>query len=741
METPTYHRDARSEAAAMPTIPGYDVSALIGRGGMGRVYRARQLALGRMVAVKVLAHEAEERLSARFREEVRAVARLQHPNIAALFETGIADGRPYFSQELLEGGSLSQKWGGLPQEPKDVALLMEVVTRAIEYSHQSGILHRDLKPSNILLAADGTPKVTDFGLAKEVQGDSGDRTSNLSPLTITGEIVGTPAYMPPEQASGVVAGIGPTTDVYSLGAVIYEGLTGRPPFQAAEPLQALMMVLTMDPVAPRTLQPKIPRDLETICLKCLHKSPKKRYPTAAALADDLRRFLQGETILARPVGVVERTVKWAKRRKAAAALAALSVVSVVAIVAFGILEVVNAAKVREANAALAAKNEELESLNRDLVAAKAETDKLLTFSLEAFDESHFDLSERLASVPQADRIRLDLLDNAGKTLDKIYELKPQAGVREYLIDGYNRLGNINNQLDRLDRAETCHRRSLEMATLQRNEQPNVLEHRTGQLLAMTQLSQTLMRLGNPDAGKLQEEFRNEAAALLELHPSNAEVLRLNVMTAMSELNRIIQSQADDEDYLGALERQVSLQRRLLSAAPTNGKYRANFIDMSLSLTDAYSTEQRFLEAVRTLDSARVELETLRKSPEADTRRLDASFLGSRGQIARFQAKYDDCDADFRKALEINRSVLGDFPERGTAVMRVANSWSALALNSVDRKRFDDADKELSEAEALVKKLVEVSPQDRGYKNQLANYAKTRGYIALARSEAATGVKP
>jgi serine/threonine protein kinase len=271
---------------------------------MGRVYRARHLGLGRIVALKLLLHEADEKLLARFREETRAVARLQHPNIAQLYETGSANGRPYFAQEFLDGGSLAQALAGKPQLPRAAADLLEVIARAIHYSHSEGILHRDLKPGNILLArksdvrsakadtqakagepasgsdiqfhiSDFIPKVADFGLAKMmVTYDAVTKIDSGGALTHTGEILGTPSYMPPEQASGVVTKIGPTADVYALGAMFYELLTGRPPFQSSDPIQTLMLVLTRDPVPPRSLLPDIPRDLETICLKCLEKSPK-----------------------------------------------------------------------------------------------------------------------------------------------------------------------------------------------------------------------------------------------------------------------------------------------------------------------------------------------------------------------------------------------------------------------------------------------------------------------------------
>jgi WD40 repeat protein len=296
-------------------VPGYEVLGVLGRGGMGIVYKARQDGLNRLVALKMIqpAGTGPDDL-ARFRREAEAAAQLQHPNIVQVHAVGECEGRPYFSLEFVDGGSLAQKAAAGPLPPEQAARLVETVARAAHAAHQRGIVHRDLKPANILLTADGTPKIADFGLAKrlDVQVDQ----------TQLGLILGTPSYMAPEQAQGHSHDLGPAADVYALGAVLYELLTGRPPFQAATVLVLLEQVRAQEPVAPTRLQPRLPRDLETICLQCLRKEPRKRYASALDLADDLRRFLNGEPIRARPAGAWERAVKWARRRPAVAALAA-----------------------------------------------------------------------------------------------------------------------------------------------------------------------------------------------------------------------------------------------------------------------------------------------------------------------------------------------------------------------------------------------------------------------------------
>jgi tetratricopeptide (TPR) repeat protein len=303
-------------------IPGYEVVGLLGRGGMGVVYRAVHLPLKRVVALKMIragAHAGAER-RARFQREAEAAARLQHPNIVQIYEVGEHDGLPYLALEFVEGGSLDRKLGGAPQPPGEAARLVETLARAMEAAHAQGVVHRDLKPANVLLTRDGVPKVTDFGLAKRLDVDRGQ--------TQQGEILGTPSYMAPEQGLGKPDGIDPRADVYALGAVLYEMLTGRPPFRAETQFDTVLMVLTEEPVPPRRLQPKVPTDLETICLKCLQKGPRKRYASALELADDLGRFLRGEPIRARPVSAGERALKWARRHPGRAALAATAFLAV-----------------------------------------------------------------------------------------------------------------------------------------------------------------------------------------------------------------------------------------------------------------------------------------------------------------------------------------------------------------------------------------------------------------------------
>jgi eukaryotic-like serine/threonine-protein kinase len=314
----------------LPDVPGYEILSVLGRGGMGVVYKARQLKLNRLVALKmILAREhAGPEHRERFRLEGEAVARLQHPHIVQIYEVGEHNGLPYFSLEYVDGGSLAQAIRGAPQKARMAAELVEELAGAIQAAHEQDIVHRDLKPANVLLTSEDVPKITDFGLAKRLDSDTGQ--------TRSGAILGTPSYMAPEQAAGKTRQIGPGADIYALGAILYELLTGRPPFRAETPLDTVLQVLSEEPVSPSRLRPELPRDLETICMKCLRKAPQDRYHSARALAADLRRYLNHEPIRARRAGVWERTWRAARRRP----FVVITVTVIVLAATLGIVDVV-----------------------------------------------------------------------------------------------------------------------------------------------------------------------------------------------------------------------------------------------------------------------------------------------------------------------------------------------------------------------------------------------------------------
>jgi hypothetical protein len=324
----------------LPTIAGYEILGHIGHGGMGVVYRAKHLANNRLVALKMVSSGAHASQSekARFRTETESARRIRHPHVVEVCEVGEHGGLPFVAFEFMDRGSLADALGGSQMPPRYAAELVELLARGVHAAHEQGVLHRDIKPGNVMLTTPptddslpvvvqllGLPKITDFGLAKRMDGEGA--------LTRTGAVMGTPSYMAPEQAEGRIKHSGPAVDVHALGAILYEALTGRPPFKGATMMETLDQVRTLEPVSPAQMVPGIPRDLSTICLKALAKDPVRRYPSAEAMADDLHRFLAGETITARPMGAVERGARWMRKR--AVPLAGAAVVFLALAVAAG----------------------------------------------------------------------------------------------------------------------------------------------------------------------------------------------------------------------------------------------------------------------------------------------------------------------------------------------------------------------------------------------------------------------
>ena len=331
--------------AELRSFGDYELLGVIGQGGMGVVYRARQKSLNRLVALKMIRAGESPAEIRRFRNEAELAADLDHPHIVPVYEVGEHEGRLYFSLKLIEGGSLAERADHLRADPEQAARLVAVIARAVHHAHQRGILHRDLKPANILLDGAGEPYVTDFGLARRVESDSS--------LTQSGVLVGTPSYMAPEQTTGQKGVVTTATDVYGLGALLYALLTGGPPFRADTVMDTLLLVRASEPVPPRRANPKVDRDLEAICLKCLEKEPRRRYASAEVLADDLEHWLNGEPIQARSLSRLARIWRWSRRHKAGMFVAGLVLVATLSVAGSGLWWAQKrAAAEREVNLAL-----------------------------------------------------------------------------------------------------------------------------------------------------------------------------------------------------------------------------------------------------------------------------------------------------------------------------------------------------------------------------------------------------
>jgi tetratricopeptide (TPR) repeat protein len=406
-----------------PELPGYRILGELGRGGMGVVYKACQESLNRLVALKVIHASvySDPEAAARFRAEAEAAARFQHPNIVQVYEIGEWEGMGYLALEYAAGGSLDKKLAGTPREPLEAARLLENLARVVHYAHQRGIVHRDLKPANVVLTEDGVPKITDFGLAKLLEHEGG--------LTHTGAILGTPSYMAPEQVRSDTHAITPATDVYALGTILYETLTGRPPFKGATPISTMEQVSNQEPLPPGRFQRHTSRDLETICLKCLEKHPRQRYTSALALAEDLRRFLDGRPIAAQPASLWRRAGKWARRNPSmATALSCLALT--VALVLGGAIYY---------NARLRAA---LGSADDNARTALEQRNLALT----ALKQLVYDLQENLGETPLTRALRRSQLQTAISCLDAI-ALRAEASPPDLSrAIAHQKLGEIYQQI-------------------------------------------------------------------------------------------------------------------------------------------------------------------------------------------------------------------------------------------------------------------------------------------------------
>ncbi len=526
--------DAEKEAAAgrWGQVAGYEILGVLGRGAMGVVYKARQRGLKRIVALKMIGaggHHGPADL-ARFRSEAVAVADLQHPNIVQIYEVGEDHGQPFFSLEYVEGDSLAKKISGTPRPPREAALLVRALADGMEYAHQRGIIHRDLKPANVLLTSGGEPKISDFGLVKRLEDDAGQ--------TQSGSILGTPSYMAPEQAEGKIKELGPRCDIYALGGVLYELMTGRPPFRAASILDTLQQVRTEDPIPPSQFQPRLPRDLETICLKCLQKDPAKRYATAAALGEDLRRFLAGEPILARPVSRAEWLWRWCWRNPRVAALGGLVVILVVAWAATSTL-LYRLARANErkalANAASASQNASLARHNAQEALSNAQ-EALANAELAKVNEVRARDQERAAKLIAQDaiaqmihlgeqvmrrlrakhdpagteaewhRLRDDLLTMLQKEMVPLAERIEGQQVSPFAFATlHQRLGDLFRRLGQIDDARREYQQGYERLSRIVHDQPE-------NDMARANLGVMLVRLGEMsleqagDAARARDEF-------------------------------------------------------------------------------------------------------------------------------------------------------------------------------------------------------------------------------------------
>jgi tetratricopeptide (TPR) repeat protein len=474
----------------------YRVVRVLGAGGMCVVYQAQQSSPRRTVAVKMLLAGLHGPHRHRFRQEMEVIARLQHPNIVQIHEVGEHEERPYFTMDFVDGGNLAQKLAERPLPAREAAQLVETLARAIQHAHEQGFVHRDLKPSNILLMRDGLAKISDFGLAKSL---APAEETTREYRTESGAILGTPGYMAPEQAAGDA--VGPAADVYALGVILYEALTGRPPFKASTVLEVLEQVRSQEPVPPRRLQPGLPRDLETICLRCLHKEPARRYASAADLAGDLGRFLRGEPIQARPASRAERLSKWVRRKPA---LAALVMVSTLAALGLAVGLLWHDARLRDEMRRTAESETEAQRQRQRADADYRAARDTLNRMLERLE------GPQVGKVPQLKELQRGLLEDALSFYQGILAAadSPDPAVRRDAAAACKRAAHIQQQLGRTEAAAENYRRVFELVE---GLPPEVRDAPQSQTL----LAGSYNNLGllAQSAGRLDEAERQHRTAL------------------------------------------------------------------------------------------------------------------------------------------------------------------------------------------------------------------------------------
>lgn len=535
----------------------YELIEEIARGGMGVIYKARQVKLNRMVAVKMILggqHAGVAEL-ARFRAEAETAARLHHPNIVAIHEVGENEGQPFFSMDFVEGQNLAQLTGNTPLPARRAAEYLRIIAEAVHYAHQQGVLHRDLKPSNVLVdAATDQPQVTDFGLAKRLEGDAS--------LTLTGQVLGSPGFMPPEQAAGKQSEIGLTSDVYSLGAILYHLLTGRPPFVADTVTATLRMVAEAEPISPRLLNASVPRDLETICLKCLRKESSRRYASARELASDLTHILHDEPILARPASSLEKAWRWCRRKPALAS--ALLLVVIVTVGSPIAVVLINRARLRAQTEA--AKSAQVAKFLKDMLGsvgpsiAKGQDTTMLR---EVLDNAAARVGLELTDQPV---VQADLQMTLGDVYSEL-EALPEAEImfREALrlrertlgseslevAQTLNNFGDVLRRAGELDQAEAVIRRAMDVRKkLLGNTNPAVAD-------SMNNLALVLWQQGKLPAA---EAAYREALAI---NKQNGIVESAVIANLYGNLALVLTAQSRREDAREFHQRALVMKRKYL----------------------------------------------------------------------------------------------------------------------------------------------------------------------------------
>ena len=771
-------------------IPGFEIQDVLGEGGMGIVYRARDLSLNRDVALKVLLSgvAAKPAELERFQIEAESVAKLHHDNIVQIYQIGEHASHAYLALELVVGPTLQESTAARPIPARRAAVLMETLAQAIDYAHNRGIVHRDLKPQNVLLTREGRPKITDFGLAKQVD--------NESAQTKTGSVMGTPSYMAPEQAAGQSGQVSPLADVYSLGGILYYLITGRPPFQAETAFDTLRLVIESEPPKPQVLNPKVNRDLQTICLKCLQKEPHQRYASAADLADDLARFLDNRPIIARPIGPVQRLGRWCRRSPRVAALS-FALLFVVLIGTTGIFvkwreaeqqreqAVINLAKARQTVNEFYVVISESELLDvegmqplRAILLQKALVyyrDLLQQGSGELHAES--DVAStwyRIGKITFGHRgsvaESVDAYRNSLRIYDRLLEQDPDnpvlraslAEVHSSLAIALVELGNYQDAMKSLTLALTIQEALREefpdeiTLTVQYVTSLNALADRhnnTGQIQlayqanakALVAVDEALMRWADQllaeDESSWYQFLKDPTLGLLD--PMPLEILELGDALAglQNQLGLFEREQGKletaEKHYLGAI---ASVQQ-LIEIAPDSLTLRQDLAGYSLNLANVYDELHDSRAKVHYQESVKTFRELAEGNPAVNWyQHRWATVLLEQGIYEKNQDNLDEADQLLGESIEIGRAVMAKSPDVATFRSGLAHAYLIRGAVAGQAGNYENSQQALGKSIELLERLVSEDDDSINFTDLLADAYHNMGML-LNETDQAAEAKP
>ncbi|MBM3998018.1 MAG: tetratricopeptide repeat protein [Planctomycetes bacterium] len=729
-------RDSRTDCATVgfdtrspterPIVAGFELLEELGRGGMGVVYKARQTALDRIVAVKVLRGadwSSPERESA-FLDEARALARLHHPRIVSIFEVGRHASGPFMAMEFVDGNSLARRLAGAPMPPRDAASLAVRIAEGVEHAHAQGIVHRDLNPSNVLVTAAGEPKVADFGLVKWFTRDAMSTESGL--------VVGTPSYMSPEQAAGR-RDVGPATDVYGLGAILYELLTGRPPFRGASPLLTIDQVRDLAPVAPTRLQPNVPRDLENICLQCLGKEPRQRYAGVGALREDLQRFLDGRSVSARPVGRLVRAWRWARRNPVVASLAA-AVVAAILLGFSGTLWQLN-----RANRHLASAQDAQRSFERNYRRASELVELLTTIS-----------SSDLARVREANPVRKRLLAEA-ESYYRLFLTEEHAGPQTWrdLALTLLRLGDVEREMGSEDAALRCYQEALDLERQAFAADPTEKLARA-HVAGMLQNMAGILRFRGEEGFVRAIAAQRESVALWEQAASESDPrpdTHVEFAKAVFSLGMYVKDQGrqstppDDAPARACFQRVLTILETRPEAERARENWQLVLVRAVSALADLDESAGRLAESraghERAIAMCRACVET-----NAESRGALQELALTANNLAITCKRLEDYDAAlaaYVEAIEITRGLCAMHGDQIEYIEDLSRSLLNVGILEHDLGRRGTAADRFQEAVDLHRKLVAAAPSNQDRVSKLSHRLKRLVAARLANGEYARAV--